>query len=97
MNPFRLFFDRCRLGFTVWQKVLITTMFLAYVGSPVQLIPNSIPGFGLLDDAFCFFCIGRVWASPLVRRGARGATSSAPAEPGARPSQPGSAAPEVSA
>lgn len=73
-NPIKAILDRCNVGFTAPQKVLITAGILVYAVFPIDLIPDIIPAAGILDDVFAFFCLGRVWMSPTLSRHTRNAS-----------------------
>lgn len=70
--PIRRLFDECESGFTVARKVKLTLLLGLYLVSPIDLLPEFIPFFGLIDDGIALVLLLRVWVSPTL-----GAASSA--------------------
>jgi uncharacterized membrane protein YkvA (DUF1232 family) len=65
-NPVQSLLSRCEVGFYPWQKVALTLLVVAYVGSPVDLLPDLIPFLGWGDDVYVIYLLIRVWASPSL-------------------------------
>lgn len=68
-NPIGLILDRCRGGLTAGQKWCWCAGLLAYVISPIDLIPDFILGLGQLDDLGAIVLIVRVLMSPTLPSG----------------------------
>lgn len=65
-NPVQALIARCDVGFYLWQKVGLTILGLAYLGSPLDLLPDLIPVLGWGDDVYVVYLLVRVWMSPTL-------------------------------
>jgi len=65
-NPAQYLIARCDTGFYLWQKVALTVLAAAYVGSPVDLLPDLIPVICWGDDIYVIYLLIRVWKSPTL-------------------------------
>lgn len=68
--------ERCKTGFPLWQKMMITGGFLVYAISPIDCLPDVLVPVGFADDAYLFYVVFRVWASPTLIPGGHGNSAS---------------------
>lgn len=78
--------ERCKTGFPLWQKMMMTGGFLIYLVSPIDIAPDVLP-VGFVDDAYLFYVVFRVWASPTLIPG-RPANSPSPTASTSSPGTP---------
>lgn len=65
-NPTKDILESCKTGFTAGKKVRITLCILAYLLSPIDLIPEPLLPFGVMDDLFAIFLMLRVLLAPTL-------------------------------
>ncbi len=58
--------DRCKIGFPLWQKCLMTVGVVFYGVFPIDVLPDVFPPFTYADDAFMVWVLVRVWRSPTL-------------------------------
>lgn len=64
--PVKNILSECQTGFTVGRKFRITLCVLIYLVSPIDLIPEPLLPFGVMDDLFALFLMLRVLVSPTL-------------------------------
>ena len=65
-NPVSAILKQCSIGFTARKKALLTLGVLGYLISPLDIIPDILLPFGVLDDGMALFVLIRVWLSPTL-------------------------------
>tara|TARA_E500000318_G_scaffold83207_1_gene78780 strand:- start:67 stop:372 length:306 start_codon:yes stop_codon:yes gene_type:complete len=68
-KPVRRLIDQCETGFTVGKKLKLTLITLVYLVSFVDLVPDVLLPFGVLDDGVALFLLVKVWCSPTLASG----------------------------
>lgn len=57
---------QCPSGFTLGKKLALTLGFLLYVISPIDVVPDPLLPFGIIDDGVALVLLVRVWLSPTL-------------------------------
>ncbi len=65
-NPVSAILKQCPIGFTAHKKALLTLAVLCYLISPLDIIPDILLPFGVIDDGVALFMLIRVWLSPTL-------------------------------
>lgn len=64
-SPLKSFHNRCKVGFTISQKLVVSVLVLIYFLSPIDCWPDILPlGYG--DDLVALYAMVRVWFSPTL-------------------------------
>ena len=74
-NPVRRILDQCRIGFTAKQKVGLCALGAVYILSPLDLVPDLLPGLGQLDDIGVPVLAFKILLSPTIVVSRRSAAS----------------------
>lgn len=78
-SPIQFLLSRCEIGFYPWQKVALTALGVAYVLSPLDMIPDIFLLIGWSDDLAVILFLMRVWRSPTLPKLDGGEPALAPA------------------
>lgn len=65
-NPAQTLLARCDVGFYLWQKLALTALGVAYILSPLDVVPDVLIILGWSDDVFVGYLIARIWRSPTL-------------------------------
>lgn len=65
-NPVKTIFDECRIGFIIGRKIKLTLIGIAYVLSPLDVLPDPFIPVGLVDDLVVIYLVVKVWRSPTI-------------------------------
>ncbi|TWT44921.1 hypothetical protein RAS1_13410 [Phycisphaerae bacterium RAS1] len=58
--------ERCKTGFPLWQKMLMTCGVVLYAVSPLDILPDVFVPVGFADDVYLLYVLVRVWRSPTL-------------------------------
>lgn len=81
-NPVSNILKQCQSGFTLGKKGLLSLGIGLYLVSPIDLIPEPLLPFGVMDDLVALFVLLRVWLSPTLPPGNYAGPPTRPVESG---------------